>query len=68
MGPTAEDCIIAMFAYLYKTRTISSLVYCFRSCGASFMFYGYVGVRGTSLFQTFVLSGCYVCGVLVNGL
>jgi len=28
MGPTTEECFVLLFSYVYKTRTISSLV-CF---------------------------------------
>ena len=49
MGPIAEEFISYAFLVCTRSSTISSLVFpIFRPCGASFMFYGYVGVRSTS--------------------
>jgi len=43
MGPTAKDCIIAMFAYLYKTRTISSLAFVLGRLGPLLCFMDMLG-------------------------
>jgi len=50
VGPIAEEFICYVFLICTRPRSISSLVFffCFRPCGTSFMFYGYVGVRSTS--------------------
>jgi len=49
MGPTAEDCIFAMFSYLYKTRAISSLVlFVLGRVRPLLRFMDMLGVRSTS--------------------
>jgi len=65
MGPIAEEFI--SYAFLVCTR---SSIFCFRSCGASFMFYVYVGVQSTSytksshsldiMYVAFLLNGFYL--------
>ena len=48
-GPSLENLFAMFFLFVQDlVLLVHEYIFCFRPCGASFTFYGYVGVRGTS--------------------